>query len=236
MRRHARRARAKRLRTNGALLAKVFAAWAFFAPLQARERRLSLAADRRGHAAILAQHRGLLRRWRVAARTRRRLLRTAEAVAASAARGHLRRGFATWRGRWLGTLLWRRKDADVEAARAAALLALRECEAEDLRRERERAWRETADAERMLLDLRHTLEERQLELQGLEEAAAAAAQARAEAQTLLEAGKEELRDARDERDRMRAVESAVAEERARVARQAQEQQVCVRVRKRWSRG
>ena len=110
----------------------------------------------------------------------------------------------------------------VEAARVAAVLELQEREREDLEREKERVLRESHETERLLLDLQNTLGEKEMEVAELEQLAEARKLEKMEAQSLLVLSRRELEDVKEERERMRVVEGAIADERDRVARVAHE--------------
>ena len=221
-RRVASKERIKRAKQHAALLGKVFAAWSYFVPMQRRKRRLRENVEARFEATRLAQRRQLVWLWRQMACTKRRLRRCLESVTHKTTVCATRRVFTFWRSRWLSVLFWREKEMRVEAARVAAVLALQERDREDLERQKEQVIRESHETERLLLDLKNTLDEREMELAELEHIAASRAQEKIDAQTLLAASRRELEEAREERERMRVVEGAIEEERERTARVAQE--------------
>ena len=214
--------RIKRAKRHAALLGRVFAAWSYFVPMQRRKRRIRETVEVRFEAVRTTQQRKLVWQWRQMTRTRRRLQKSLELVTHKSHICATRRVLTCWRSRWLSVLFWREKEMRVEADRVAAVLALQEREREDLEREKERVLRESHETERLLLDLKDTLGEKEMELAELEHLADARTQEKVEAQLLLAASRRELEDAREERERMRVVELAIEEERERAARVAQE--------------
>ena len=191
-------------------------------PMQRRKRRLREAVEARFEAVRTAQQRKLVGLWRQMASAKRRLQKSLESVTHKTGLCVARRVLTCWRSRWLSVLFWREKEMRVEAARVAAVLALQEREREDLEREKERVLCESHETERLLLDLKNTLEEKEMELAELEHLAEARTQEKVEAQSLLALSRRELEDVREERERMKVVEGAIAEERDRTARVAQE--------------
>ena len=221
-RRVASKERIERAKQHAALLGKVFAAWSYFVPMQRRKRRLRETVEARFEAVRIAQHRKLVGLWRHMACTKRRLQKSLDSLTHKTALCAVRRVLTCWRSRWFSVLFWREKEMRVEAARVAAVLALQEREREDLEREKERVLRESHETERLLLDLQNTLGEREMELAELEHLAEARKQEKMEAQSLLALSRRELEEAKEERERIRVVEAAIAEERDRIARVAQE--------------
>ena len=216
------RERIERVKRHAALLGKVFAAWSYFVPMQRRKRRLRETVEARFEAVRVAQHRKLVGLWRQMTCTKRRLQKSLESVTRKTALCAARRVFTCWRSRWLSVLFWREKEMRVEAARVAAVLELQEREREDLEREKERVLRESHETERLLLDLQNTLGEKEMEVAELEQLAEARKLEKMEAQSLLVLSRRELEDVKEERERMRVVEGAIADERDRVARVAHE--------------
>lgn len=221
-RRVASRERIERAKQHAALLGKVFAAWSYFVPMQRRKRRLRETVEARFESVRMAQQRKLVDLWRRMACTKRRLKKSLESVARKTVMCATRRVLTCWRSRWLSVLFWREKEMRVEAARVAAVLELQEREREDMEREKERVLRENHETERLLMDLQNTLGEKEMELVELENLAEAHKQEKIMAQSLLVLSRRELEDVKEERERMRVVEGAIAEERDRVARVAQE--------------
>ena len=204
-----------RKRKSMQLLRVIFDAWALYVPMSKRESFLKTSVEQRYNKAITVLRRHYFRRWRVLSRKNARLHHCSDIVHRKNVKCGMRRAMVTWRCRWSKALYWREKEIQLENMRKAALNELKEEELRDLGREKERIELTRRDLESNLLNLQSLITHRETQLKEL---ALRIEQQTEENQSLeksLEASKLELKQAVEEKERLKSVEQLLDEAKKR---------------------
>jgi len=214
----ARNAVRRRRQSRTELMLRVLDAWRYcLVPLEKRERRVAAAVQHLHDASVRRAVSSVYARWKGQAR-RQILLRTRRAsLEARSAATLLRRGLSVWKGHWASLLFQRSRELTEDAARLHATGHLRRQENEELARELEALRRSGAEQERLLAELQERLVERDHAVRDAETTLEQRRRDKAALEEALQESRRLLVEAGEERNRMRAVEEALARDRAKDA-------------------
>jgi hypothetical protein len=213
-----RNATRRRRQSRTELMLRVFDAWRHcLVPLEKRERRVAAAVECLHDATVRRAVSTVFTCWKEQAR-RQVLLRTRRAsLEARIAATLLRRGLSVWKSLWASFLFRRSRELTEDAARLHATGHLRRQENEELARELEALRRSGAEQERVLAELQERLVERDHAVRDAETTLEQRRQDKAALEEALQESRRLLVEAGEERKRMRAVEEALARDRAKDA-------------------
>ena len=204
-----------RKRKSLQLLRVIFDAWALYVPMSKREFFLKTTVEQRYNRAITTLRRHYFSRWRVLSRKKARLQYCSDIVCRRTAKCGMRRAMVVWRCRWSKSLYWREREVQLENMRKAALNELKEQELTELGREKERIELTRRDLESNLLSLQSLITNRETQLKELSLQMEQQIEENQSLEKSLEASKLELKQALEEKERLKSVEKLLDEAKKR---------------------
>jgi len=194
------------VKANQDLTRLVFDHWCLFVPQEKREKRLEMVVERKYQVAVESTRVKLLRRWRKRAR-KTRLLKIMEYQCLRRVRmWSLRLHYTFWRDKWVTELVFREKEAQVDAKRNMSLVELKTLELEDSVREREELLSSLREVNEALDKMREAVKKKDDQISGFAATLSNREEELQSAESTLRETKEQLEDCVAERNRLRVLE------------------------------